>query len=88
MDAYASVSFVDGTFIVGGVQGEFRSTDGYTWGFVSASERRHFAYGNGRFVALTEAGAVYGSTDGSTWYDGPTMGAPNRAIAFGEPAAP
>lgn len=45
------------------------STDGETWKVHSAYSMSAVSYGKGRFVALSESGNVYTSTDGLSWTD-------------------
>jgi hypothetical protein len=86
-DEYKHLAYVDDEFVIPGGQGEFRSTDGYTWGFVSPTPRRFFAYGAGLHIAVAEDGRVYRSVDGMAWTEGSGT-APAGGLTFGAPGLP
>ena len=86
-DDYVQVDYVDGEFVLAGTQAEFRSADGFTWGFVSPSPRRLFAYGNGVHVSLGVDAKVYRSVDGMTWTESGSD-APLGGLTFGAPSNP
>ncbi len=86
-DDYQHLAYVNSEFVIPGTQGEFRSTDGYTWAFVSPTPRRVFAYGAGIHIGVAEDGRVYRSADGMVWTQASGT-APAAGLTFGKPDLP
>ncbi len=86
-----SVLFANNQFVGAGSTGNiFTSPDGTTWTprqSVTARTMRDFAYGDGRYVAVSNSSAAFAtSTDGVTWTAGTNAagsGSSLNAVAYG-----
>ena len=79
------VQYLDGIFLASGQRGTIlRSTDGVSWTLHRAAGSAAvgpFAYGNGKYVALTSFGGMLTSVDGATWTSGESGLTDGRSLA-------